>query len=453
LYTANGKFSRVSTSIKQGQAINLTLDVLDVDNYSSDGGLTFNNQDTDADWVLVVPDAEEMQIQFTTPDNNNTAITYTFPINTLLARCDIQVYQNPTCLFNVIYRHKTHKLYTDYKLLPTDSVGYYTETSFDSNGNLKSSGDRVLYPYSAAEQVGYIQLTISPNAYSILVDKVYKGDKIGVQTVSNFNTIQIYDLKVGRDKWYQFINGTDISLTDDIYINLSSEGAVEGNEFRIHFDCPSLLLNGKSIFIVRDYVSGSTPTAIKEIGQGEVYQMMNQDGGIVFDCLFSDTNLWNVAYQNYDLGAPNQFITLDGVIDDLFDVDGYGKVKGLFGHGICDGRVDGAPDLVKAFIMGAGNNGTVEIPVGSDGGYADPTLLKHVHETVSMTAPEGELDNANKYIAFARPSGGDVAYGLQGTANEPTEGQTTEVGDVALEDAEDRNLPPYWALIYAKKLY
>jgi hypothetical protein len=55
-YTPTGKKRNVLASVKQGSAINLTLDVLDVDDFSTDGGTTLI-----PDYVNVVPDAEEVE--------------------------------------------------------------------------------------------------------------------------------------------------------------------------------------------------------------------------------------------------------------------------------------------------------------------------------------------------------------------------------------------------------
>lgn len=447
IYTRNGNYSRVSSSIKQGQAINLTLDVLDVDNYSDDGGITFNNQGVDSDWVLVVPDCEEVEILFTPQldENNNTTKLFTFPVNALIARCDIEVYLNPTCLFNVKYRYRTDKNYTEYQTLPEDEVGYYTEISFDDDGDLKPTVDRVLYPYSPLEDEGYIQLTISPNSYSILIDLIYKGDKIGVQTVTDFNTIQVYELKVGRDKRYQFVTGT-LSLTDDMYISLSNVGAVEGNEFRIHLNCSSLNLNGKKIYIIRDYDTG-TPVIMKEISQGDVWCMMNQDGGIVFDCVFSDTGQWNAVYQNYDLGVPNQVISIDGDLSNFFDSSGLGKVKGLFGHALCDGR-NNTPNLVDKFILGAGSSEGTTIAVGSTGGSNTKTLSSvNIPEHYHMVGGRrSDRNTSGSGYAINQVHIGD--YDANGSAQTKT---STAGGSSNPTPIDVKN--PYYALIYCKKLY
>ena len=441
LYVAGGKYSRILSSIKQGQAINLTLDTLDIDQYSSDGGATFNNQGANADWLLATPNVEEIEIKFTPQGNSNTARAFTFPINTLIARCDVECFTDPTCLFNVTYRYKTLNTYTKPAILPSDTVGYLKESSFDALGVLKSAPDRISRPYVSVEGAGYIELTINPNAYSTTIDKIYKGDKIGVTTIVDFNLTTLYELKVGREDNYQFITGS-IALTDDVFISLSDEGAVEANEFKIHFDCAELDLAGKKINIVRNYNSG-TPSTIKEISEGDIFAMKNQDGGIIFTCVFSDTRQWNVAYQNYSLGVPNEIKPIDGVITDLFDDNGAGKIKGLFGYGLCDGRL--GPNLVDKFILGAGVNGATTIAVGDSDGQNNATLV---------------MENIPPHTHITKFNAADA----NSTGSTPTWAQITPDGTNNLEsesaggEANGSTRPidiknPYYALIYAKKLF
>lgn len=456
VYSANGNFSRVISSLKQGQAINLVLDVLDVDNFSSDGGLTFNNQGEFADWVLVVPDCEEIEIQFTPNkllENNNTGISYCFPINEFIGRCDVQVYKNPTVLFNVKYRYKTEKSYTQFKTLPEDRVGYYLEQSFDTNGNLRIEEDRRFYPYSPKQNEGYIQLTISPNAYSILIDLIYKGDIIGVHTIETFEKIQIYELQVGRDKRYQYIVN-NITLTDDLYISLSSKNAQEGNEFRIHFNCNSIYLNEKKIYIIRDYTGGS-PVVMKEITQSDIYMMYNTPGGIVFDCVFSDRGTWEVVYQNYSMLPPGEIIMIDGVIPNLFNANGWGKVEGLIGYAICNGAND-TPDLRDRFVVGAGGG----YNVGDKGGENAVSLTSsqippHWHWMFSIRPDgnngwEGDVGPDDYVKRKTRNGTNSNNYDLSKYSGAPTVGRTSTGGG---GNEAHENRPPYYALIYAKRMF
>lgn len=505
VYTENGKYSKIVSSIKQGQAINLTLDVLDVRNYSDNLGQTFNNSGGNAQWVLVVPDCEEIELIFTphksslvvqqqsfqgsegeafkantnmdlvqatgNNDNNNTERRFTFPINSLYGICDLDVFRAPFCLYNVKYRYKTDRTYSQLRTLPEDTVGYYIESSFNENGGLKPIQDRVRHPYEPSETEGYLKLTISPKAYSIFMDLIYKGDLIGVNTVTNFTTAQVFELTVGSSKRYQFFTG-NISLSDDVYISLNNTKAVEGNEFLLHFDAKNITLNGRKIFIIRDYGSGS-PVIMKEITQADIYAGQNQTGGITFRCVFSDTKKWNIVSQNYSIGEPNKIIMIDGVISDLFNAGGMGKVEGLFGYALCNGE-NGTSDMRDLFVVGAGR----EYNVGDKGGVKQvqlnlSQLPKHRAEgTTSSTgghshkltgdSPSTTDTPADNTITFQDARwGGEARYQLTGTNKPATRGNSSSVPDHSHTfqsneiggDQPHENRPPYYAVIYAKKLY
>jgi len=439
VYFANGNYHNVISSVKQGSAINLTLDVLDVDNLSTDGGQTFNNTGADADYVLVVPNCEQIVLQFKSEPSDNTPNvdrTFTFPVNTQIGICELLAYKANTCLYNLQYQYQSFKEYTEMIPVSTDLVGHYTEASFDTLGNIKAEADRVRHPYTADPSGGFIQLTLAPFAYHNFTQKVDKGDIIGVNTITNFTSTQVVELVVGVSKNYQYITG-DIVLTDDVYISLSNAGAVEGNEFRIHLDATSVGLGGKNLYIVRNY-TGGTPDILKKIDQGDVYEMLNHDGGIVFDCVYSGSN-W-LIYANYDKGESFTVGMMDGVITDYFDPGGWGKVKGYFGRHLCDGN-DGVPDLRDRFIVGAG----FSYVKGATGGESTTTL------TVQNLPPhshnwKAKFSNDNLggsgFVASSNGPGGSDTYVDLNTQVEVVG------GGVAFE-----NKPPYYALFYFKKMY
>lgn len=439
LYNPKGTYSIVTSSIKQGQAINLTLDTLDVDSFSNDGGVSFNNSGVDAEWLIVVPNAEQIEIICVAQGVDNSNKSFTFPINTLVGKCSLEVFSTQS-YYNFKYRLINNKTYTQSYTFPSDEIGYYVELSFDDQGYLKRENDRVRFPYTSSETEGYIKLSLSPNSYSSFINLVYKGDKIGVQTVTDFSTIQVYELKVGRDKKYQYISG-DITLADDVYISLSEQGAVEGNEFQIHLDCNSLNLGGKRIYLIRDY-SGGTPTVIKTIEEGDVYQMLNQEGGIVINCVFSDQRQWNVASQNYNLGTPGEIKILDGSLQALFNSNGLGKVKGLYGYAICDGN-NNTPDLRDRFVIG---QSSTKLP-GSKGG-SDKGQLTSVNQL-----PTHAHGVSGKKANRATGSGYEINQVHLGDYDSTAGGQSKTSYEGSENPEKFDILNPYYAVIYAKKLF
>lgn len=452
----NGKYSKVISSVKQGSAINLSLDVLDVDNYSPDGGNTFDS--SNGAYVLVVPDADSIDIKFIPDPADNQPYmekTFNFPINSLTGKCFVTVYKDPSVLFNVQYRYKSYKDFTEYRPIPSDTVhGYYAEESFfTTDGNFKPIVDRVIKTYTSSATAGFIELELAPFSLFYFKDLVFKGDIIGVKTTSSISAALI-QLKVGVDKRYQYFVGNITLPTQDVYIALSKVDAVEGNEFRIHFNCASLNLNGYKIVLAQDNGNG-TYTTLKTIQQGDVYMMKNIDGGIVFDCVFDDNGNWSVCYQNYELGRPGEIITLDGVIANLFDVSKMGKIKGLYGYALCDGTVAGSPDLRDRFIVGAGSN----YAVGATGGQNTNTLVvanlpPHTHPITDDGAHNHTwTHNTSKAVAGVNKTiwqgGSDDTETTSTNGNHNHGGATGSTGSSLPID----NRPPYYALIYAKKMF
>lgn len=480
VYTdSNGKYSRVISSVKQGGAINLTLDVLDVDDYSIDGGNTYNIQE-----VLIVPNCEEVEINCrawgTFPNGQgissapNSDKKFTFPVNTAIARLDLEVYYDPSCFYIVHYRYKNEKEYTNFTLLPSDTVGYYTEVSFSPEGYF-DSGSAVRYPYTANDQLGYIKLNISPIAYQRFKSKVDKGDIIGVNVLTNFSS-SVINLNVGTDKNYQYITG-NIALSGDVFFNLGV-GLTDGNEFRIHFDCTDINLGGYGIYIVTGYAGGSNYTLIKKITVGDVYEMKNRDGGIIFDLVYTGSK-WACS-QNYDLGTPYEIKQMDGVISSLFDTgSGFGKVKGTYGLVLCNAArtVNGItiPNLSYRFLLGQGTLSGNTVNVGDTGGEKDHTLTtpeipSHTHTGTTDPHSHGATtDPHNHGITPMQPTfgaagapGGQLVYANDGgTTTTQNATVTVNIANATANfttqatggSQSHNNMPPYYALIFAKKVY
>lgn len=449
VYMGNGIYRNVVSSAKQGGAINLVLDVLDIDDYSTDGGVTFIIQE-----VVVVPDCEEVEFEFiANPTDNvvNVNDKFIFPVNEGIGNCLVTAYKDPTCLYNVQYRYKSFKEYSPWR--PIVSGSYFTEVSYDDGGNLVDVDDRVIYDYTSDPTIAFIQLTISPNSYSKFANKVFKGDIIGVNTITAFTPSQVLELKVGRDKKYQYITG-NISLSDDLYISLSADGAVEGNEFRLHFNCSNFNIGSNKVYIADNYASGVL-NAIKTMIQGDFYEMLNRDGGIVLDCVFDNTGHWRV-YQTYDLGQPFETTMFDGDLTASFDpVSGEGKVKGWYGWKVSTLMAGRTPLGVGQLTDGEGN--VMTFGIGDTGG-----VFKHQLTTDEL--PQFRLNvfqaggggggniQPNQKMSADAGLGGTPSYRIQKADNqsaEPSLGVTSAVGN----NQPHTNLSPYYAIAFIKKQY
>lgn len=457
LYAPNGKYHRIVNSVKSGGAINCTLDNLEINNFSTDGGTTFITGT-----ILAVPDCDQVEILFTPePTDNVPAIaeSFTFPVNELVGRCDVLVYKDPSCLYNVQYRYKNIKEYTGYAPIPSDlAVGYYTEADFDDNGNLLGSG-LVYQTYTSNATAGFINLVMSPKAISRFRFKVDKGDLIGVNEINDFTGLSVVDLIVGTDKNYQHITGA-LTLSNNLYFSLHRAGAVDGNEFRIHFDCTSINLNGYSIFVVQDFGGGGS-TTIKELTQADIYHMLNQENGIVVDCKYNGTDWF--GYQNYDLGQP--FQTTIWTRPNLFSyfdaTTKEGKIRGYFGWKVSDIIKDGRMPVgagSRTETYSNGNIVTYPFNVGDTGGAAAVQLTpqqnaKHHHAMWGENAFSGNVGSGD----FASPNtdlGGTSSYNIQQSTDQTTEPSKGKTG-LAIEggDQQHENMPPYVVVAYLERQY
>jgi hypothetical protein len=433
LYSANGRYRKVISSIKQGSAINLYLDVLDIDDYSNDGGTTFTGKE-----LLVVPNADEVEVRFTADPTDsivNVDEVKAWPINTPLAEITVTAYKDDTSLYNVQYRYKAFKEFTAWT--PIVSGQYYTEVSFKDDGTLVAPDDRVVFTYTSQPVIGFVQVILSPDSLFRFKNKVYKGDVIGVQTLTSLTGGQILELKVGVSDKYQYIKGT-ISLTDDVFISLSNLDAVEGNEFTIHLNCTALSLGSHKINIVDNLASG-TPNIIKVISAADVFQMLNQEDGIAIRCTFDDVGHW-IAYQNYNLGQPFELKMIDVSIDQLptyFDTNTLqGKSRGYFGwalHSILNG---GRVPVGYGTFTDA--NGAVTFIPQTYGGEA-----AHVQTEAELAAHNHRFTWLEKHVSDGSTGVGSAPGGSHSDDMIADTGQSSPMNI----------LQPYYVTVFVKKTF
>lgn len=303
LYTENGSYSRVVNSIKVGTAINLQLDTLDVDNYSSDGGTSFLSQT-----LLVVPNAEEVELRFTPNpvdglgDGFIKAVSY--PINTTISSTKVLVFKDPSCLYRIEYRYKMLKEYTEWLQIPSDTVtGYLNESSFDIVTGQPTVPSLTTYDSSTAN--GYVKLTLSTLAYIKFKNLIYKGDLAEVERrVWDYATPTTkYDCVVGFNKIFQIFDyrpsvfpPSPPSFASKALINLpktrhDGTPCVNGNRWVFWLRDHLAFLNASDrVEFVTDYVNSTTYTQIYRLSLNDV----NFISGV-------NANLQSVPYQGLRL--------------------------------------------------------------------------------------------------------------------------------------------------------
>lgn len=423
VYTSNGRYSKIYNSTKQGQSIVLNLDLLDIDNYSSDGGSTFDNNE-----IVIVPDCENISLKFkpvglpTVPE-----VKVTLSINTGYTVVELLAFLDPTSTYQVSYRLQSKKESTSWSLINQDPVGYLKEISFDlQTGELISSQRQIV------SDNGVITLQIHPQAFKNFTQSVSRGDVIGVNTITSLQSS--YDLFVGVSKIYQHIKMSSLTSSGNVTFNLRTQGATEGSSFTIHFDCERGDLGNSKIYIQ------SEGMVVKTISQPDMYSMMNQEKGISFSCIFNG-EVWVVS-QNYDLGQPFELKQVIGSgvnpFSEYFDEQGWGKVRGYFGFHIANGS-HGTQDLRKLFLVGSDN---------VVGDYSFGT--RKGQESVALTAENNGPHTHSVTVSIPADTSIDGTGSQTRKATSTTNTyNTTSSG----QGVPHENRPPYFAILYAQKMY
>lgn len=354
LYTKDGSFTKILTSVKVGSQINLYLDRLDVDKFSDDGGDTFTT-----DEIFVAPDAEEIEINFVSSEEevdasisisasqtlNPTELPdakFVFPINKPYAACPILAFNETYSYYTVKYRYKKTDNYSEsYFTIPTDSFGYYTESAFDSDGKIlnvvvgNTYGDNVTAGYIHPHSGGLIRLVINETAYKPLIDMLNTGDLNGITAIAiTSTTAELTELIVGQHrKHIQFVSSailhadmtafkdSVLTLNKDLYINLNQIKAdgtdcVNGNRFLLQF-LRAFDFNGFTVKIVTNYdATGPTYTLLKEISFEENTFIKNSVQGLSYEFVYNGARWRYVAINDlFSATIPTTNFVPDADVD------------------------------------------------------------------------------------------------------------------------------------------
>jgi hypothetical protein len=282
IYSKDGSYKKIVDSTLSGGQINLILNSLDPDDYTS------------TDELVIVPDVESIQIRFRQDAASsvigNIESIHDFPISQGYAVIKVLVPVNTgTYKYNVAYRYKNFANYNNWQTLPTDtSQGFYDESSFDSEGVLKTSiGDRHRKTYTTHATNGFIELISNGKNYFNVVSGLTRGDTFGVARVNLNDTDKhpVYQLTVGASKQVQIFGGSN-SLAVDWFISLV-DGLQEENEFFLVFE-NVITLNTFHLRIVENYVSTSVYDQLIDFSAFMVAQATAKN--LVVRCTWDGTN-------------------------------------------------------------------------------------------------------------------------------------------------------------------
>lgn len=301
VYAKDGSYSVVKQSSLSATQINLILDTLDVDKFT----------DT-AQQIVVVPDADEIELIFTADPDDATDLLdkrFIFHINNGQVIVPLVIYATPLCLYNFKYRYKSFKVWSEATAIPSDLVsGYLVEADFDNNG-VQTASARQTYTSSATQ--GFITLILASNTYSNRIASVETGDLFGVEYLEVNNGSPVVSFQVGDKKQTQIVHtvalptglGTPYTLTINHYFNLRTDLPTDlndGNSFIFQFKgdyVPGMY----SIIFTQDYVNpGNVGTVKYTLVAGDFTQ--STANNLFFRAIFDGTD-WQVSKFISDLGG------------------------------------------------------------------------------------------------------------------------------------------------------
>lgn len=390
VYEKKGVWRRIVASTKTGSDINLFLDILNPND-------TYTGEE-----IVVVPDVEEIEFKF---GPNGLAASPIQQLQKQVSRPIADLYLDEwllvpvnggqTYLYNIQWRYKRNNEYSEWKLLPSDTVGFYDESSFDTNGELKAATiDRNQVPYTTPTILtsGYIQLTANPDNYLSFQNSVVTGDLFGTTNIIINNGSPINTFTVGTSTVIQQITGT-ITLSADHIYNLDVANAQDGNEFTFIFDA-NVSPFEHYISINTGYVNpGNVGTVLYRLTPTDLDYMKMPRKQFVFTCRFTQGQWigWAVERDTCRIGHIEMFgLEVDLTPNINFDNTGKGVSDEYLGWALCNGQ-NGTIDLRERFIAGS-NYG-----VARDGNYG--TVASSEYDNIS------EQHGSSSYKLTAAQSG------------------------------------------------
>lgn len=411
-----GTYRRVVATVKSGSQFNLVLDVLRTSDFTA------------GDTLSIVPDVETVEINaYSKNSPYQHLFRDVFPIHPGKAQIRLLAYSEDA-QYGLYYRYLNHGHKSDFAYLNADPIGYTTEASTDLNVIRKTVGGE-----------GWISLVQSANSFANFRNKIDNGDKFGVQHRTLLNASSIINLQVGGDATNQIIEGALVLSVDQV-LNLKMEGAKTGNFFYLEFR-NDMSLGAKSFKITQNYPGAGDPAAAPSrvlLDFDSFLVGKARHGNLLVRCVFDGQN-WNL-FKHISLEA------LDGVpvgsilmTDETAFFDGVGAGIGQWtGWHVCDGSA-GTPNLKGRFVVGQNINDPEFLSVGAYGGTKAETL------TVNQLPP-----HTHKQSVWKNGAGGEGGDSLRPYQSG---GQTNDTSTEATGGGQQHNnLPPYYALLYVKRL-
>jgi hypothetical protein len=453
LYVKSGKYFKITSSTKSGTQLNLRLDYLDFKEFVQN------------EFITIVPDVEEIEIKasYDAADGINYVIeeTFTFPIFFSGGKCYVRIVSSTDSYkYNFTYRYKTFKQYTDWQVFPNDSIGYYNESSFEANGELKlAPEDRTQIPYSAHITDGFIEITPNPRNWNILFNEILTGDKFGVDhKIVSGGDIDI-NLVVGNDRQMQVFHFTGLTLANDLFINLNKikqdgNACINGNRFIIQLQ-GTLELNGRNIRVVTDYVDPGNYTLIRNITEKDIIfirqNQQPQRSGLTMIYSYDGSD-WVLSVSNEMDNVPlNSIIAYGGTLAD-FDNTGLGIADNVRGWALCNGNYSTKDLRSKTLVCYSDTDIVHQIPWAS-GGSKNAYIMQS--NLPNYNLPITQLPHSHGYNRYVLSGSNDGSGGEAAGYNSYQQTSADLINIIVNSGGSNQPLSimqPYINAIYIQKI-
>lgn len=254
--------------------------------------------------ILIVPDAEEILLyakvgdDVTGLDNGILNREFSFPIIfgeaqiPLVAVRDFGSSNKDDKIYNVQYRKKNNKVYSNKYVFPSDSIGYVDEL-----------GNTVPVDTTYINN-GFLKAIKAQDSYTNFKNKVDLGDLFGIYEIGNleseFSALagRSFKMKVGTMNRTVVISGdSTVPLTGDCTFDLSTDGARTGNQFKVIFQTSinnAYNATDNSFYTCIFKVDGSTELFrlnSDQIRKGDQILNFEYDSGLGWNLVNSDVSV------------------------------------------------------------------------------------------------------------------------------------------------------------------
>lgn len=270
---------KIISSTRVATQLNLILDNLDP--------AVFENDGDPSPQITIVPDADEIIINFQDTTHQDSTHIFHLPINAAHHVCELPNGTNPIT-YNISYRYRRGSLYTSW--MKSLRSSWYPESAYNE------AGDKIGTPLRVTAEQPIVIVNPDTDSHKSKLLKLDTGDLKGVEIRTINNAQPLIELVVGRDKQNQRLASMgSYDLTTDHYINIKSVGAKEGNIFYLDFIF-DVNLKGYKVFVVADYnTTGDPGNILFELEQFSIDEA--RKGNLVVKCIY-DGRGWRGIVQS-----------------------------------------------------------------------------------------------------------------------------------------------------------